>query len=138
MTDAVKPLRWKDHSLFPYTCKGCGTKHPKGDGVYLDQSGTRTVTYDIPECAQQGASGEGVRKNPEMSRPTVLPAPQAVAPSVSTAVDGQDHTDEVSLMVNHDGRSVEVLVKIHGKPVTKPTVDRLVTDVSRMVLEDLS
>ncbi|MDG6912407.1 MAG: hypothetical protein JRN35_04930 [Nitrososphaerota archaeon] len=57
---------------------------------------------------------------------------------MSTAVDGQDHTDEVSLMVNHDGRSVEVLVKIHGKPVTKPAVDRLVTDVSRMVLEDLS
>ena len=133
-----KPLRWKDHSLFPYTCKGCGTKHPKGDGVYLDQSGPRTVTYDNPQCAQQAAPAEQVQKTPMTARPTQLPPPQSTVPRVSPLDDGSGRLDQVSLTVNHGGRSVEVVVRVHGEPIARPTVDRLVTDVSRVVMEDLS
>lgn len=133
-----KPLRWKEHSLFPYTCKGCGKKHQKGDGVYLDQSGSRTVTYDDPECARQGAPVETVQKIPVTSHQTQLPLPQPPV-SVNNPPDSEHgHPNLLSLTVSHGGRSVEVVVRVHGEPIAKPTVDRLVTDVSRVVLEDLS
>ena len=131
----VGALRWKEHSLFPYTCKGCGTKHPKGDGVYLDQSGPRTVTYDSPQCAQQGIPAEKDQKIPVTPR---QPLPQPTVLKVAPPDDGPDRPDQVSLTVSHGGRSVEVVVKVHGEPIAKPTVDRLVTDVSRVVMEDLS
>ena len=133
-----KPLRWKEHSLFPYICKGCGTKHPKGDGVYLDQSGARTVTYDSPQCAQQGIPAEKDQKIPVTAHQTQLPLPQPTVLKAAPPGDGPDRPDQVSLTVSHGGRSVEVVVKVHGEPIAKPTVDRLVTDVSRVVMEDLS
>ena len=127
-----RPLRWKEHSLFPYTCKGCGTKHPKGDGVYLDQSGPRTVTYDNPQCAQQGAPGEGVQKSPV----TALQPPPA---SVTSAAGSPERSNQVTLTLDlQGGKSVEVMLKVRGEGVTKPSVDRLVADVSRVVMEDLS
>jgi hypothetical protein len=138
MTGTEKPLRWKDHSLFPYTCKGCGTKHPKGDGVYLDQSGPRTVTFDNPQCAQQAAPAEHVQKTPMTARQMQLPPPQPAVSRVAPRDDERDRSDQVSLTVSHGGRSVEVVVKVHGEPIAKPAVDRLVTDVSRVVMEDLS
>lgn len=138
MTGTEKPLRWKDHSLFPYTCKGCGIKHPKGDGAYLDQSWLRTVTYDNPQCAQQAAPAEQVQKTPMTARPTQLPPPQPAVSWVAPRDDERDRSDQVSLTVSHGGRSVEVVVKVHGEPIAKPAVDRLVTDVSGVVVEDLS
>ena len=132
------PLRWKEHSLFPYSCKGCGSKHPKGDGVYLDQSGPRTVTYDNPQCAQQGAPAEKVQKYPTTVHRARWPPPQSTVSIAMPTDDGHDLPDQVSLTVSHGGRYVEVVVRVHGEPIAKPTVDRLVTDVSRVVMEDLS
>jgi hypothetical protein len=147
MTGIEKPLRWKDHSLFPYTCKGCGVKHPKGDGVYLDQSGPRTVTYDNPQCAQQGAPGEGVRKSPvtdlqsRLSTPPLGRIPQTVSgesPRLPFPAVPDGH-DQVTLTVNlQGGKSVEVVLRMQGEGMAKPTMDRLVADVSRVVMEDLS
>ena len=147
MTDPSKPLRWKDHSLFPYTCKGCGVKHPKGDGVYLDQSGPRTVTYDSPQCAQQDAPGEGVRKSPVTDFQTrrSIPSPEKISQTASgessrlTSPTVPDRHDQVTLTVNlQGGKSVEVVLRMQGEGLAKPTMDRLVTDVSRVVMEDLS
>lgn len=138
MTGTEKPLRWKEHSLFPYTCRGCGTKHPKGDGVYLDQSGPRTVTYDNPQCAQQGAPAEKGQKSPVTAQPTQFSPLQPTVSRVAPLDGGHDRSDQVSLTVSHGGRSVEVVVKVHGEPIARPTVDRLVTDVSRVVMEDLA
>lgn len=135
---AQNALRWKEHSLFPYTCKGCGTKHPKGDGVHLDQSGPRTVTYDRPECAQQGAPGEKVQKSPMTAQQIQFSPLQPTVSRAAPSDGGHDRSDQVSLTVSHGGRSVEVVVKVHGEPIAKPTVDRLVSDVSRVVMEDLS
>lgn len=138
MMAATSPLRWKEHSLFPYTCKGCGTKHSKGDGVYLDQSGPRTVTYDTPQCApQQGAPAEKVQKSPTTLQQTSLVSPQPIGSRVGLPDDEQGQPGQVSLTVSHGGRSVEVVVKVHGEPIAKPAVDRLVADVSRVVIEDL-
>ena len=131
-------LRWKEHSLFPYTCKGCGTKHPKGDGVYLDQSGPRTVTYDTPQCTQQGAPAEKVQKSPVTVQQTHLTPslPVVAAPPPSAA--GPDHPERITLIVDlQGGRSVEVVLRMHGEGLAKPAVDRLVADVSRVVMEDL-
>ncbi len=135
---AQNALRWKEHSLFPYTCKGCGTKHPKGDGVHLDQSGPRTVTYDSPQCAQQAPPAEKVPKSPVITHQTQLPPSQPSVSKAATPDGGHDSPNQVSLTVSHGGRSVEVVVKVHGEPIAKPTVDRLVSDVSRVVMEDLS
>ena len=136
---AQNALRWKEHSLFPYTCKGCGTKHPKDDGVYLDQSGPRTLTYDNPQCAQQGAPGEGVRKSPvaapQTQPPTTRPVPTALLPPAV----GTDHPERITLTVDlQGGRSVEVVLRMHGEGLARPTMDRLVADVSRVVMEDLA
>ncbi len=132
MTSDKGPLRWKEHSLFPYTCKGCGTKHPKGDGVYLDQSGPRTVTFDSPQCAQQGAPAEKVQKSPVTSLHSPPTSPMPFARS-------SDGSSQVTLTLDlQGGKSVEVMLKVRGEGVTKPSVDRLIADVSRVVMEDIS
>ncbi len=139
MMDATSPLRWKEHSLFPYTCKGCGTKHPKGDGVYLDQSGPRTVTYDNPQCAQQAAPAEKVQKSPVTTQQTQLAPSRPVVVAPPPSAVGPDHPERITLTVDlRGGRSVEVVLRMHGDRLAKPTVDRLVTDVSRVVMEDLA
>ena len=132
MTSDKGPLRWKEHSLFPYTCKGCGTKHPKDDGVYLDQSGPRTVTFDTPQCAQQGTPAEMAPK----SLVTALhPSPASPMPFAR----GSDGSSQVTLTLDlQGGKSVEVMLKVRGEGVTKPSVDRLIADVSRVVMEDIS
>ncbi len=136
---AQNALRWKEHSLFPYTCKGCGTKHPKGDGVYLDQSGPRTLTYDNPQCAQQAAPAEKVQKSPMTTQQTQLAPSRSVVASLPAPAVGPDHPERITLTVNlQGGRSVEVVLRIHGEGLAKPTVERLVTDVSRVMMEDLS
>ena len=126
------PLRWKEHSLFPYTCKGCGTKHPKGDGVYLDQSGPRTVTFDSSQCVQQGTPAERVPKTPV----TPLHSPPTSPMPLTRSSDGPS---QVTLTLDlQGGKSVEVMLKVRGEGVTKPSVDRLIAEVSRVVMEDLS
>ena len=135
-----KPLRWKEHSLFPYTCKGCLTKHPKGDSVYLDQSGPRTVTYDNPQCAdQQGAPAEKVQKSLVTAQQTPLTPSRSVVAALPAPVIGLDHPERITLTVDlQGGRSVEVVLRMHGEGLAKLIVDRLVTDVSRVVMEDLA
>ena len=136
---AQKPLRWKEHSLFPYTCKGCGTKHPKGDGVYLDQSGPRTVTYDYPQCAPQVVPAEKVQKSPLTAQQTQLTPSRSVVAALPAPAVGPDHPERITLTVDlQGGRSVEVVLRMHGDGLAKPTVDRLVADVSRVVMEDLA
>ncbi|MDG6912363.1 MAG: hypothetical protein JRN35_04710 [Nitrososphaerota archaeon] len=137
--DVKSPLRWKEHSLFPYACKGCGTKHPKGDGVYLDQSGPRTATYDNPLCAQQAVPVEKVQKSPVTTLQTQLTPSRSVVASLPTPAVGSDHPERITLTVDlQGGRSVEVILRMHGDGLAKPTVDRLVADVSRVVMEDLA
>ena len=139
MMGATSPLRWKEHSLFPYTCKGCGTKHSKGDGVYLDQSGPRSVTYDNPRCAEQAVPAEKAQKSPMTTQQTQLTPSRSVVATPPAPVVGPDHPERITLTVDlQGGRSVEVVLQMHGEGLAKPIVDRQVTDVSRVVMEDLS
>ena len=139
MMGATSSLRWKEHSLFPYTCKGCGTKHPKGDGVYLDQSGPRTGTYDNPQCAQQAAPAEKAQQSPMAAQQTQLTPSRSVVALLPAPAVEPDHPERITLTVDlQGGRSVEVVLRMHGEGLAKPTVDRLVADVSRVVMEDLA
>ena len=111
-------LRWKEHSLFPYTCAGCKTRHEKGEGVYLDQSGPRTKVYDSPQCAD------------------VTPKQPAPSPSTPSDGNGRTHPSKLTLTVSLQGKDLEVTLK--GQDVEKVTMERFVQELSRLIMDDLS
>lgn len=127
----VTSLRWKERSLYPYTCAGCKTKHEKGEGVYLDQSGPRTVTYDTPQCAE--TVPRRVTLEATSKKLSLTPAPAVTPLPVSTC---RAQLDQLTLSMHLHGKSVDVILR--GEGVEKVTLDRLVQDLSRLMSENLS
>jgi len=122
-----RALRWREHSLFPYVCAGCKTRHSKGDGVYLDQSGPRTVTFDTPQCAdtghQKGGQAEASPAVPSGQRPDANP----IAP--------QPRPGQLTLTVDLDGnRTLEVVLRGRGVPTA--TLERVLPALSHLLITE--
>ena len=114
-----RQLRWKEHSLFPYTCAGCKTQHEKGAGVYLDQSGLRTKTYDTPQCAEATLANTS-----RVQSPTLIDGKSRIRPG------------QITFTVSLQGKDLEVTLR--GKDVEKVTMERFVQELSRLIMDDLS
>lgn len=144
-------LRWKDHSLFPYRCAGCGTQHQKGEGVYLDQSGPRTKTYDSPQCADTTSRSPAPTTPPPPVRepPSFVPASALLPGGRQATLEGTVKTTAVgpsdgggrappgqlTLTMSLHGRDVEVVLR--GQNLEKVTLEKFVQGLSRFIVEEL-